>query len=97
MLRFLRRLFQPASGASETPRADASVEYNGFTITPAPEKEKGGWRLAGIISKGTGDERKVHQLVRADTAADREAIVAMTIAKAKRLIDEQGERLFPSG
>jgi hypothetical protein len=97
MLRFLRRLFPPGSGATETPRGDASVEYNGYTITPAPEKEKGGWRLAGTISKGTGAERKVHQLVRADTSADREAIVAMMITKAKRLIDEQGERLFPSG
>lgn len=94
-MRFLRRLFSPGTGASETPRADASVEYNGYTITPAPEKEPGGWRLAGTISKGTGAERKIHQLVRADTSPDREAMVAMTIAKAKRLIDEQGDRLFP--
>ena len=96
-MRFLRRLFSPGSGASETPRADASVEYNGYTITPAPEKEPGGWRLAGTISKGTGVERKVHQLIRADTSPDREAMVAMTIAKAKRLVDEQGDRLFPDG
>ncbi len=95
MLRFLRRLFSPTSQAGETPpRADASVEYNGYTITPTPAKEPGGWRLAGTISKGTAGDRKVHQLVRADTAADREAIVAMTITKAKRLIDEQGDRLF---
>lgn len=97
MVRFLRRLFSPGSGASEMPRADASVEYNGYTITPAPEKEPGGWRLAGTISKGTGGDRKVHQLVRADTSPDRDAIVAMMIAKAKRLIDEQGDRLFPEG
>ena len=96
-MRFLRRLFSPGSGASETPRADASVEYDGYTIAPAPEKEPGGWRLAGAISKGTGAERKVHRLVRADTSPDREAMVAMTIAKAKRLIDEQGDRLFPDG
>lgn len=97
MVRFLRRLLSPGSGASERPRADASVEYSGYTITPAPEKEPGGWRLAGTISKGTGGDRKVHQLVRADTSPDREAIVAMTIAKAKRLIDEQGDRLFSGG
>lgn len=97
MVRFLRRLFSPGSGASEMPRADASVEYNGYTITPAPEKEPGGWRLAGTISKGTGGDRKVHHLVRADTSPDRDAIVAMMIAKAKRLIDEQGDRLFPEG
>ncbi len=95
MMRFLRRLFSPGSGASKPPAADASVEYHDYTITPAPEREPGGWRLAGTISKGTGSDRKVHQLVRADTSPDRDAIVAMTIAKAKRLIDEQGDRLFP--
>ncbi len=97
MVRFLRRLFSPGSEAGKTPRADASAEYKGFTITPTPEKEPGGWRLAGTISKGTGGDRKIHQLVRADTSPDREAIVAMTIAKAKRIIDEQGDRLFPDG
>ncbi len=91
MVGFLRRLFSPA------PRAEASVEYNGYTITPAPEKEPGGWRLAGTIAKGTGGDRKVHELVRADTSPDRDAIVAMTVAKAKRLIDEEGDRLFPGG
>lgn len=93
MGRFLRRLFS-LGGAGETPRTEASVEYQGYTITAAPEREAGGWRLAGTISKGTGAERRVHVLIRADTSPDREAIVAMTIAKAKRLIDEQGERLF---
>ncbi len=93
-MRFLRRLFSSGSAPSETPRADADVEYHGYTITPAPEKESGGWRLVGTISKGTGADRKIHQLVRADTGPDRDVIVAMTIAKAKRLIDEQGDRLF---
>jgi hypothetical protein len=95
MVKFLRRLFSLASGV--TPRAEPSVEYQGYTITPAPEKEPGGWRLAGTISKGTGAGRKVHQLIRADTSPNREAIVAMTIAKAKRLIDDLGDRLFPDG
>jgi hypothetical protein len=90
---FLRRLFSPKRGAGEAPRADESVEYQGYTITPAPARESGGWRL-GTISKGTGGERRVHHLSRADTAPDRDAVVAMMIAKAKRLIDEQGDRLF---
>jgi hypothetical protein len=93
---FLRRLFSPRSGASEPPRADEVVEYQGFTITPAPERESGGWRLVGTIAKGDGAERRVHHLSRADTAADRDAVVQMMVAKAKRLIDEQGDRLFAS-
>jgi hypothetical protein len=94
---FLRRLFSPRSGASEPPRAHEVVEYQGYTITPAPERESGGWRLVGTISKGAGAEQRVHHLSRADTAADRDAVVAMMVAKAKRLIDEQGDRLFPTG
>lgn len=91
---FLRRFFSRGSGARATPPAEASVEYNGYTITPAPEKTPGGWRVAGTIAKGNGDDRKVHHLDRADTSPERDAIVAMTIEKAKRVIDEQGDRLF---
>jgi hypothetical protein len=94
MVKFLRRLFSPRSGASETPRAEASVEYNGYTITPAPEKDPGGWRVAGRISREIDGDRRVHRLSRADTSNDREVIVAMTIEKAKRVIDEQGDRIF---
>jgi hypothetical protein len=97
MLRFLHRLLLRVSGARERPHADAGVEYRGFLITPAPQKEPGGWRLAGTISKESDAGRRVYHLVRADTSPDREAIVAMTIAKAKRLIDDQGDRLFPGG
>lgn len=94
MVTFLRRLFSRAGGAAETPRAEPSVEYKGYTITPTPEKAPGGWRLVGTLSRDVGGERKVHQLGRADTSPDREVIVAMTIEKAKRVIDEQGERMF---
>src|SRR5262245_8708913 len=97
MLRFLKGLLGPRSEAAATPASDASVEYNGATITPNPEKVSGGWRLAGTISKDFGGSRRVHRLERADTAPDREAIVQMMIVKAKRLIDDQGDRLFPEG
>ena len=97
MLNFLKGLFGPRSGSGGMPSAETSVEYNGATITPAPEKVPGGWRLGGTISKEIGGTRRVHRLVRADTSPDRDAIVAMTIVKAKRLLDEQGDRLFPGG
>ena len=93
MTDFLRRLFS-RSRTGEAPRAEATVEYNGYTITPEPEKVSGGWRLVGTISKDIVGARKVHQLSRADTAPDRDFIVALTIAKAKRVIDEQADRIF---
>jgi hypothetical protein len=92
VMKFLRGLF--SAGGGEAPRAEASVEYNGYTITPAPEKDPAGWRIAGTISKEVGGQRRVFRLDRADTAPDREAIVARTIDKAKRVIDEQGDRMF---
>ncbi|MFQ5968837.1 MAG: HlyU family transcriptional regulator [Acidimicrobiia bacterium] len=92
--KFLHDLFSPGSRASETRRAEASVEYKGYTITPAPEKGSAGWRVAGTISKEISGRRRVHQLDRADASPNREAIVAMTIEKAKRVIDEQGDRIF---
>lgn len=93
-MKFLRGLFSPRSAPRETSPAEASVEYNGYTITPAPEKGPGGWRIAGTISRELGGERRVHAFGRADTAPDREAIVGMTIEKAKRIIEEQGDRIF---
>jgi len=94
VMKFLRGLFSPGSRASEPPPVEASIEYSGYTITPAPEKEAAGWRVAGTISKDISGDRKVYRLGRADTSPDRDAIVAMTIEKAKRVIDEQGERMF---
>jgi hypothetical protein len=93
MTDFLRRLF--ARGRSgEAPRAEATVEHNGYAITPAPEKVSGGWRVAGTISREIAGVRKVHQFGRADTFPDREVIVALTIAKARHVIDEQADRIF---
>lgn len=48
-------------------------------------------QVRGRTSEGT---RRVQRLDRADAASDRDAIVAMTIEKAKRVIDEQGDQIF---
>jgi hypothetical protein len=89
----LRRLFSH-SRPGETPRAEALVEYKGYTINPEPEKVPGGWRVAGMISKEIAGTRRVHQFGRADTSPDRDAVVALTVAKAQRVIDEQADRIF---
>jgi len=93
LLDALRGMFgsggQPAGAAAAEP-----VEYNGFTIRPAPEKTQGGWNTAGLIVKTVGEEVKEQAFVRVDTHSDRDAAVAFSITKAKQIIDEQGERLF---
>ena len=59
-----------------------------------PCKENAGWRVQAVISKELEGEVKTHQFIRADTIGDRDGAIEMTISKAKRTIDEQGERLF---
>ena len=75
-------------------RTLATERYNGFEVQAAPVKESGGWRVSGLIRKEIDGEIKQHHLVRADTCADAESATALTLTKAHRLIDEQGERLF---
>lgn len=72
----------------------ASESYQGFEIRAAPVQEAGGWRVAGVITKAGNGEDREHEFVRADTCADADSAAAMTVRKAKQLIDEQGERLF---
>ena len=81
---------------SKTPEAsvDMLVEYQGFHITPELMKESQGFRLCAVIEKEIGGEVKTHRLIRADTIADIEQCREASIAKAKQMIDQMGERLF---
>ena len=82
-------LFSKLFGGGEPPKA-ASEPYKDFTITPGPQKDPGGWRIAAVIEKG----EKTHQLIRADLIRDRDEAEAASVTKAKQLIDQMGERLF---
>lgn len=64
--------------------------HKGFTITPAPKKEPGGWRLAATIEK----DGKTNQLIRADVIADKSAATEASLTKARQVIDQMGARLF---
>ncbi len=94
VFKFLRNLVSPASSAPRQPAPEASVEYNGYTIVPTPRQEGGVWRVMGVISKEIDGEAKSHTFVRADTHAGKDETVSLTVAKAKRIIDEQGEKLL---
>ena len=70
------------------------VDYEGYVIRAAPYPGKGGYQTCGIIEKEVAGERKEHRFVRAETHPSRETAIAFSIAKAKQIIDEQGERIF---
>lgn len=95
---FFRNLM--GSGQSEAAEEAASgeaVEYNGYTIRPAPRKQGSQWLTAGVISKDFEDGPKEHKFIRADTHPSKDDAGAHAITKAKRIIDEQGDRMFKDG
>jgi hypothetical protein len=88
------RLVGGGSGAAPAEVAAEMVEYNGYRIRPAPYAAKGGFQTAGVIEKITGEGVKEHRFVRAETHPSRDDAVSFAIAKAKQILDEQGDRVF---
>ena len=70
------------------------VEYKGFVIRPAPFKTEGQFQTAGTIERDVGGVRKEHRFIRADAFASFDDAVAFTLAKARQMVDLQGERMF---
>lgn len=91
---FLKRLFGGSDAvAPATSRHDAET-YEGHTIQPTPMAEGGQWRLAADLSKTVGGEVKTHRLIRADLLASEDDAAAQSVLKARKMIDEQGDRLY---
>jgi hypothetical protein len=93
---WLSRLLGGGAGKGPEPAAvPATAEhYKGFRITPAPIREGGQYRVAAAIEKEVGGVLRRHDLVRADTMSALEEATAVSLSKARQMIDEQGERLF---
>jgi hypothetical protein len=96
---FLKSLF---GGKSATERgADAPketlgdpVDYNGFVIRAAPFKSEGQYQTAGIITRDVAGVHKEHRFIRADRHASLDDALSFSLTKAKKIVDEQGERMF---
>ncbi|MEL0636546.1 HlyU family transcriptional regulator [Marinomonas sp. TI.3.20] len=88
----LKGLF--SSGESAPVEAEKAVEYKGFEIIPAPMKEGGQYRVAATITKGEGDEQKVHRFIRSDLIPNRDECMEITLRKSKLTIDQLGDNLF---
>jgi hypothetical protein len=91
----LRRLFG-GGGAAGPAAAAEPVEYRGYQITPAPQRQGSGWNTAGVIAKAFEGGLKEQPFVRVDTHARKDDAIAFSITKAQQIIDEQGDRLFQS-
>ena len=96
---FFKKLFGGGGGGGGDDgngggNAGETVEHEGFSITPNPQREGGQFRLAGTISKEVDGETKTHHLIRADMFPSADECNAACIRKAKQVIKEQGNRLF---
>ncbi len=80
-------------GVKPDPEPEA-IDYNGYAITPTPIREGSSFRLSATIEKDIGGDMKSHTLIRADTFEGLDAANDASIAKAKQMIDEQGDGLF---
>lgn len=87
----LNRLFGKSTETKPMPEPEM---HAGCAIHPEPIREGGKWRIAARIVKEIEGTERTHKLIRADTLDSEDAAVAASLAKARHVIDEQGDRLF---
>ena len=93
MLGFLKNVLGGGADNREPEPADP-MEHDGFTIVATPRKATSGWSTEGRIGKVVDGEAKEIHFIRADTSTSREAAITLSVSKARKIIDEQGERIF---
>ncbi|SMY08724.1 HlyU family transcriptional regulator [Flavimaricola marinus] len=90
----LSKLFGGKGNADAAEPSVAAEEYKGYKITPTPAQDGKSYRIGARIEKEIDGEVKVHDLIRADTLPVREDAEAASVAKAKVMIDQMGDRVF---
>jgi len=91
IMKFLRGL---GGGKSEEAAEHEAVDYKGFRVVATARKGPGGWTTEGVISKEVGENTRSERFIRADTLMTVDEAVAYSVAKAQKIIDEQGDRLL---
>ena len=94
---FFKKLFglgNSGDAPSQNTGGTAPENYKGFIISAAPFEQEGAFQLCGIIAKDIDGERKEHRFIRADRLPSRDLAQSMALAKARQIIDHEGEALF---
>ena len=95
--RLLKRLAGGYSARDRPAERGEAVVYKELVIHPAPEREGNQWRVAGLIVKRSEDVELERVFTRADTVATREDAEALSVLKARQIIDQRGTALFDDG
>ena len=91
IMKFLRGL---VGGGEQAGPAREAVEYKGFCIVPSPRKTSGGWTTEGTIRRAHDEDGPGEHFIRADVLMSEDEAVEYSVTKAKKIIDEQGDRLL---
>jgi hypothetical protein len=94
ILKFLSKLASGKTQDSDPARNSETVNYKGYTIVPTPKQDRGQWTTEGHISKEIDGVSKSEYFIRVDTHTARDEAANYSILKAKRIIDEKGDKLF---
>ncbi len=96
MAGFLKRLFglggsSGDAGAGQTSDGPVAETHKGVDIRLSPIREADGqFRVAGTLTR----DGKTRRFLRADLLASRQAAEEASLAKAKLIIDQNGESLW---
>jgi hypothetical protein len=91
---FFKTLFSGDDGGDSSVLVGDPIDYEGYTIRPAPRQDGGRWLTAGIVTKTFEDGVKEHHFVRAETHGDPEQATSFSIIKGKQIVDDLGDRMF---
>jgi hypothetical protein len=97
-LPMLKKLFggrqsKKTSGPLQPGEIAARERYEGHELLARPIREGNVWRVAGTVRQGEGESAEDHDFIRADTMADHDEAVQMSLLKARQLVDERGRGL----
>ena len=89
---FWKNLF--GGGGEAKPVESPAEVYKGYTIRATPGRAGSEYQLSGKIEKEIGGELKSYSFVRADRMSSLDDVTTMALAKARQIIDEQGDGIF---